>query len=80
MKVELFHEDDYRLINIDLRFDNERGVVKGATGRFHRSPSHYVSVSVAGLSLPFDEHLDWNALRDKLYALRRRGRQPGGSG
>ena len=51
-----------KLINIDLRWDSSRQVVVGATGRFHRSPSHSKGVSVSGLSIPFDEQLDWNVL------------------
>ena len=62
-----------KLINIDLRWDSSRQVVVGATGRFHRSPSHYKGVSVSGLSIPFDEQLDWNVLRDELYAEAQRG-------
>ena len=65
-------QQQYRLINIDLRWDSSRQVVIGATGKFHRSPSDYKGVDVSGLSIPFDEQLDWNILRDELYAEARR--------
>ena len=66
---------EYKLINIDLRFDSKRGVVTGAVGRFHRSPSQYEVVTVDGLSLSVRENLDWNAIRNRLYAQYRKQRK-----
>lgn len=64
--------DSINLINIDLRWDHDRGVVTGATGRFHRSPSVYRAYSIDGLSLPIGERLDWNVLKDMLFEEARR--------
>ena len=49
------------LININLRWDGGRGVVVGAVGRFHLSPSQYPYAEVRGLRIPYGE-LDWNDL------------------
>ena len=65
-----------RLINIDLRWDSNQGIVTGAVGRFHRSPSQYLGVEIKGLSVPYDK-LDWNSLSRLLdEECKRSGREP----